>query len=195
MIDLIRYWFALLFLVFWPGAFTFWFVIHPFSRFWRRLGPTIAYLAGAVAAFAVAGLMVSQRHWLMAVEFGAHNVLMVSGAVLIIAAQILDLWVRRYLSMPILLGLPQLQKDAGKGKLLTEGPFKLVRHPRYSVLMLGLFGITLFTNYLALYVLAGVMLPLINLLAKLEERELIDRFGEAYVAYATKTPRFIPKFG
>ena len=192
MIDLIRYWFALLFLVFWPGAFTFWFVIHPFSKFWRRMGLVVAYSAGGIAAFAVAGLMALQRHWLLAAEFGAHNILLVSGGVIILIAQVLDLWVRRHLTFPLLLGLPELQKDNSDATLLTEGPYRLVRHPRYSVLMLGLFGVTLFTNYLALYVLSAVMLPLINLLAQIEERDLVERFGDAYVAYAAKTPRFVP---
>ena len=79
--------------------------------------------------------------------------------------------------------------------LLTAGPYALVRHPRYSTLMLGLFGVALVSNYLAIHLLAMLMLPLINLLARLEERELIKRFGDDYRRYAEQTPRFIPRPG
>jgi hypothetical protein len=36
--NAVRYWLALLVLMFMPGAVLFWFVVHPFVRFWRRLG-------------------------------------------------------------------------------------------------------------------------------------------------------------
>ena len=61
--------------------------------------------------------------------------------------------------------------------------------------MLGLFGVALVSNYLAIHLLAMLMLPLINLLARLEERELIKRFGDDYRRYAEQTPRFIPRPG
>ena len=36
--DTFRFWLALLMLMFMPGAVLFWFLVHPFVRFWRRLG-------------------------------------------------------------------------------------------------------------------------------------------------------------
>jgi hypothetical protein len=36
--DTFRFWLALIMLMFMPGAVLFWFLVHPFVRFWRRLG-------------------------------------------------------------------------------------------------------------------------------------------------------------
>jgi hypothetical protein len=36
--DTFRHVLTLLMLMFMPGAVLFWFLVHPFVRFWRRLG-------------------------------------------------------------------------------------------------------------------------------------------------------------
>ena len=192
MLDLVRYWLALLFLVSWPAALTVWFVIHPLAAFWRRVGPLAAYAAAGACAVAVGTAMAMNRESLMAVEYGSHLPLMAAGATVLVVVQTLDLWVRRTLRLKILLGIPELSRDEGPGTLLTSGPFALVRHPRYSVLLFGLLGVALFSNYLAVYVMAALSLPLMILLAHLEERELVSRFGSAYEEYASHTPRFLP---
>jgi protein-S-isoprenylcysteine O-methyltransferase Ste14 len=57
---------------------------------------------------------------------------------------------------------------------------------------LGTVAVALFANYLAVYVLALVLVPALYLVVVLEERELRERFGEDYVTYSQRVPRFIP---
>jgi protein-S-isoprenylcysteine O-methyltransferase Ste14 len=68
-----------------------------------------------------------------------------------------------------------------------------MRHPRYVELSLFVLGYTLAANYLATYVLCAVMVPVLYAIVLLEERELRDRFGEAYEAYHKQVPRFVPR--
>jgi protein-S-isoprenylcysteine O-methyltransferase Ste14 len=44
-----------------------------------------------------------------------------------------------------------------------------------------------------MYLVALAYMPLIGLVAVLEERELSARFPGAYRAYCTRVPRFIPR--
>ena len=83
------------------------------------------------------------------------------------------------------------------GKLLkwgvaAKGLYAVIRHPQY--LGLGLAGLGLaimWPRFLTLMLLA-VMLFLYYLLAKDEERRMINRFGDNYIAYMKRTGMFLP---
>ena len=51
----------------------------------------------------------------------------------------------------------------------------------------------LLVNYLGLYILVMSVIPLGYLVLVLEERELVDRFGDAYREYQRDVPRLIPR--
>ena len=54
-------------------------------------------------------------------------------------------------------------------------------------------AIALAVNYLAVYLLLILYIPVIYLVVVLEERELRERFGIAYDRYCREVPRFIPR--
>ena len=54
-------------------------------------------------------------------------------------------------------------------------------------------GTALFSNYLASWILLVITVPALLLIVHFEERELRDRFGNAYVEYARRVPRFVPR--
>ena len=100
---------------------------------------------------------------------------------------------RRRLPIATLIGIPELSPRAAGGTLVTEGIYSHIRHPRYLQVMLRLAGFALFANYLALYALLALCLPLIYLIVLFEERELRQRFGEEYERYCHHVPRFLPR--
>ena len=58
---------------------------------------------------------------------------------------------------------------------------------------LGTAGYALFANYLGSYVVAIATLPTIHLIVVLEERELAERFGDAFEEYRRRVPRYVPR--
>ena len=77
-------------------------------------------------------------------------------------------------------------------KIIDTGPYRLIRHPSYSGLLLMWLGIGMSTgNALALLV---IMLPGIGLLyrIKIEESVLAESLGSSYREYMHKTKRLIP---
>lgn len=79
-------------------------------------------------------------------------------------------------------------------KLVVTGPFRFVRHPTYfgtTVAMLGASVVTRSALGLALSLL--LFLPVEVHRARLEERALAEKFGEAWHAYASRTGFFLPR--
>jgi protein-S-isoprenylcysteine O-methyltransferase Ste14 len=117
--------------------------------------------------------------------------------ILSIAGQVLALWglrlAFRHISLGRFLGTAQLDpawKSLGPEKLVTDGVFRMVRHPLYLFSMLFIWLMPVMTwNILAfdlgvsLYMLVGSIF---------EERKLAAQFGQAYVEYRRKTPHIIP---
>ncbi len=77
-------------------------------------------------------------------------------------------------------------------KLVEEGPYRLVRHPIYTSILLMCFGTALMINRLA--ALAGFLLITFGFLIKLkqEERLLLRHFPDEYPAYKARTKMLVP---
>jgi protein-S-isoprenylcysteine O-methyltransferase Ste14 len=85
-----------------------------------------------------------------------------------------------------------VEVDTGQ-PVVSHGPYRWVRHPSYTGLLLILAGFGLGVgNWLALF--ACVALPLLGLLPrmKVEEAEMIRVLGEPYRTYRAHTKRLIP---
>ena len=175
-----------------PAVFV-WFVIHPFVRFWRRLGPGWTYAVLAVPWIASMGLLFHARSVLLGTDFGTRWTLVVVGAAVFAGALALGVTRRRQLTTRILSGIPELTQG-NPGRLLTEGVYDRLRHPRYVEVILGVTSYALVANYSGGYVVVLVTVASMVALVLLEERELRDRFGAAYDEYARRVPRFIPRW-
>lgn len=79
-------------------------------------------------------------------------------------------------------------------KLATEGPYAHVRHPQYDAFIIIIFGFLLMWPTLLALVMFPVLIYMYIRLARSEENEAIEVFGDAYQRYASKTPAFLPKW-
>jgi protein-S-isoprenylcysteine O-methyltransferase Ste14 len=192
-VNTLRYVLAVLLIVTVPPAVFVWFVIHPFVRFWRRLGPGWTYAVLAVPWIASMGLLFHARSVLLGADFGTRWALVAVGVAVFAGALALGFTRRRQLTMSILSGIPEL-RGGDPGRLLTEGVYARLRHPRYVEVMLSVVGYALVANYRGGYVVVVLTVASMVPLIILEERELRDRFGVAYDEYARRVPRFIPRW-
>jgi len=78
-------------------------------------------------------------------------------------------------------------------RMVTNGPYRLVRHPSYTGALLTLVGLGLgsrtWAGTLIIVVLFGIVY---NYRISVEEKALRAEFGQEYVSYAKRTKRLIP---
>jgi deazaflavin-dependent oxidoreductase (nitroreductase family) len=87
-----------------------------------------------------------------------------------------------------------LRERSGRTEpLVVRGPYRYVRHPLYSGVVLLLVGWWLLLDYSFLLISTILLLLWFNyVVAPFEEKELRAIFGEEYEKYATEVPRIIP---
>jgi len=77
--------------------------------------------------------------------------------------------------------------------VVTSGPYRYVRHPSYSALLITMLGLSLtLTNWVSLIVLPLCAFLGIAYRVAVEERALREALGQPYRAYMAHTRRFIP---
>jgi protein-S-isoprenylcysteine O-methyltransferase Ste14 len=77
--------------------------------------------------------------------------------------------------------------------VVSDGPYRLLRHPSYTGLMLITIGIGLASaNWLALTVATAIWLAMILWRIRIEENAVLDTLGDSYRTYAADHKRLVP---
>jgi len=77
--------------------------------------------------------------------------------------------------------------------LVTQGPYRWVRHPFYDAMALLAVAIALIAANWFVLVTGAVVFLLLAVRTQTEEAQLLARFGQAYRTYRDSTGRFVPK--
>jgi len=86
------------------------------------------------------------------------------------------------------------EKSLSGKKLVTDGPYTLMRNPMYfGTLMIGIGFITVLVEWWALLVFLCVFFLIYIPQVKKEEAVLVERFGQDYKDYCKETPQYFPK--
>ena len=88
-------------------------------------------------------------------------------------------------------GKPEDHKEKTT-QLITTGIYRYIRHPLYLSLILGGFGIMLKDPGWLQLVLSLVNFSAVFLTARVEEKEMIRKFGDSYRDYMKDTRMFFP---
>jgi protein-S-isoprenylcysteine O-methyltransferase Ste14 len=91
-------------------------------------------------------------------------------------------------------GLTQSPLPNGAIGLVTKGPYRFVRHPMYSALMILSIGIAIEAGSVPVWVAVVGLGLLFAVKARWEEAHLIGAFP-GYADYIKSTPRFVPRTG
>ena len=182
---------ALITIIIWPVVPLFWIPVHGLSKIFKKLG-LLTYIMPLTTWLPLAYFIYSQRDFLLQFKTGFPMTINIIGIVLLITGTLLHIWTGKLLGFWGLLGLPEISAKVRSG-LVTEGAFSVVRHPTYLAHTLMFIGIFLMTEVIAVGIVTLVDFVLVNvIIIPLEDRELLDRFGEEYKDYKKKVPGFFP---
>ncbi|MBW3635005.1 MAG: isoprenylcysteine carboxylmethyltransferase family protein [Armatimonadetes bacterium] len=93
-------------------------------------------------------------------------------------------------------GWREVYRARREGRLASDGLYGMMRHPQYTGIFLAFFGEgvvhwpTIFSVALFPVVVGAYVL-----LARKEEQQAIEQFGEEYLEYQRRVPMFFPRLG
>lgn len=172
----------------------YWLVFHPAIGLWRRLGNRAFWVALPVWLI-FAGGIIHFRHGLFARRLERSALTWAVGGVLFIVASWLDVQTRQALGWRRLAGLTELNPQHPLCGVIRTGIYARLRHPRYLLYMLMILSMAFLTGAPAIFLLAFLNILMYQILAPLEERELVEQYGPLYEDYRRSVPRFMPRLG
>lgn len=92
-------------------------------------------------------------------------------------------------------GWATVYRASREDRLATEGVYGMVRHPQYTGIFLALFGegVVHWPTIFSVALFPVIVLAYV-LLARKEERQMIEAFGQEYQSYRRDVPMFIPRW-
>jgi protein-S-isoprenylcysteine O-methyltransferase Ste14 len=113
----------------------------------------------------------------------------ITGIVLIFLGVLLKIWVLRTLGR-----YWSVHIEIREGhKLITDGPYKFIRHPSFlSTAIKGIAFMLLLNAYISIALFFVICFPLLLKRIHLEEEELTKLFGVEYLDYRNSVSTFFP---
>ncbi|HQZ84897.1 MAG TPA: isoprenylcysteine carboxylmethyltransferase family protein, partial [Actinomycetota bacterium] len=107
-----------------------------------------------------------------------------------VVGTVLLLWVHHTLGRYF--SVPGVMKE--RQELITAGPYRWVRHPMYTILLLvAIVYFLISANWFIGVIWLGWIVGTVASMLRDEEAALIDRFGDKYKVYMRRTGRFLPR--
>jgi protein-S-isoprenylcysteine O-methyltransferase Ste14 len=168
--------------------------LHPYGvRAWYVVEIGLIWISSAIV-FALLS------PWWLTWRWNGPQILQLVGGVLLMVAVGVSTWAAGQMGWARLLLAGALFPPRGGAEeqhvpqvLVVQGPYRYVRNPLYVTDMMIILGAALLTENLALLLLLVIYVVQLTLQLPLEERELRERFGEAYLRYCERVPRLLPR--
>lgn len=186
---------ALMMVMMWPLVVMFLIELHFAIDFWRRLG-VWTYLVLFIEWLPVGFAIYFLRDVILYYQFVPGVPFLIVGVVAIALGIALHSWTIKLLGVKATVGYTEIKPDSQSENqgLITSGPFSVVRHPSYWAHTAIIAGIFLITGVISVGIVAIIDLAITNFITtKIEDRELLERFGNQFAEYKKKVPRFFPK--
>ncbi len=172
------------FLVGWVIFWIYWLV----ASVWAKAGQTSwARFAGFRIAIVLILLLVVRAQVLKGHAVTTDSLLQGIGLAIFVLGLALAVWARIYLGRNW--GMPMSTKD--EPELVTSGPYRVVRHPIYSGIILAMTGTAIGVS-LYWVVAVALLAAYFSYSALMEERYLTQQFPDAYPGYQRSTKMLIP---
>ena len=173
---------------FW-GAALFYFLIA--FEFFYMAGPFATYFYSAYAPALNFFNDIPILSWLN--SFFLPHAIRETSSVLINAHEIIGAFLAITGFIAFCVGACQVyyHKITKKG-IVTGGIYNVVRHPQYISFMICSFGLLILWPRYIVAIMFVTMIFAYYMLAKVEERECSEKFGQSYIDYLNKTNMFLP---
>ncbi|MEM7660708.1 MAG: isoprenylcysteine carboxylmethyltransferase family protein [Pseudomonadota bacterium] len=190
-LDAVRYGLTVVLIVILPVVIVFWLTIHGAISAWKTRPAWQAYTAALVVILTTLTLIILNFETAIGRDLGTSIPLLVAGTAIYIGSLRMSSRIRSHLSFRTFAGIPEVKSEAHE--LIEAGPFSIVRHPRYFMIVVGTVGWALAANYTGGYIVSGLFFAGLYLIMLMEERELTARFGSAYNDYQQRVPMVFPR--
>ena len=171
----------------------YWFLVHPFAARWRGVHRALLYVVPLwLLAYLVAGYLTLPYSRTQLYDHWAAW--LVGGALVAAAFATYHSVGRKNIKAAQIIGRAEVNPSLEQ-RLVTTGAHGRIRHPLYAAALLMVLGWTIGSGLLADFLLLGFAAVTFPVMIKLEERELEQRFGEAYREYKRRVPAIIPRLG
>jgi protein-S-isoprenylcysteine O-methyltransferase Ste14 len=149
---------------------------------WMALGAlALLFVAGPVAELSFGATRLVDSGWFAG-----------PGLALSMAGLAALLWSQSSMGDSLRIGVDPAERTA----LVTAGPFRWVRNPIYSAMLVYAAGVALLVPNAASFVAFGVLALGLDLHVRLvEEPYLAATHGSSYASYAARVGRFVPGVG
>lgn len=189
MVPLIRHWISMVWLVFWIvwllAAFTSKRAVQRQTYGSRVLQSGLMFI-GLIFIFDFWNFF--RSGWLAARIVPETPFWTILGAATTVAGVLLCFWARAILGKNWS-GTVTIKRDH---QLILRGPYSFVRHPIYTGLLTGMLGTALVYGFTRCFV--GVFILGVGLWIKsqIEERFMLQQFGEQYACYRQRVRALVP---
>lgn len=119
------------------------------------------------------------RAGLMPLAAGVHLVMTVSMALIAVGLA--------------LVAVGWAQVFGARHELRTTGIYRFIRHPQYLGLIVAIVGLIVQWPTIPTLLMAPVLVVMYVRQARREDEDLLARFGDAFTAYASRVPAFVPR--
>jgi protein-S-isoprenylcysteine O-methyltransferase Ste14 len=144
-------------------------------------GLGLLFVAGPIAELAFGARSVVDADWLAGLGLASS-----------VAGLAALLWSQSAMGDSLRIGVDPAERTA----LITDGPFRWVRNPIYSAMLVYVVGVALLApNVVSVVALAVLGLALDLHVRLVEEPYLVATHGSAYAGYAARVGRFVPGVG
>jgi len=162
-----------------------------FQLFFRKLG-IFTYITPVITWVPIAWLIYANRELLLKHAVDLPQTVRVAGWIICILGMMLQIWTLRLLGGWGIMGLPEVTHVA-ESRIITSGPFSVIRHPTYLSHTIMYAGVFLITGVITNGIITLLDIIIINtVVIPLEDRELVERFGEKYRNTRNGSLHFFP---
>ena len=144
-------------------------------------------VAGPPLALSTLAFIIQPR-WVAFATFEAAPWVRWLGGPIALLGVALFAWMFRHLG----LNVTSTSMPRATASLVTTGPYRWMRHPMYTAALILIVATTLLTANIVVAVCGIIMFALLAARSRVEERRLVEKFGNDYRVYQRRTGRFLP---